>query len=238
MIKCAQEKQNSIKAATETMNRVPNAEFITQWMSNNHFTQIKNDQLIPKPCVPEELVSRKRVSASPSIDAFSVKLMKTEPETSEPSTSPTQMMDTSIKEEMNSSNMFTPSDSNNNNGEARKNKRKSRKPQQLPPVDALNLSASTIIDVPVIHGDFDEKKNSESECGMSEQNQLSPAVSDSHTSGSGNDTMETKDDKVKIYKERLRSIESCTTKFVEAAIEVPPQISDLLSEIKGYCRLE
>jgi hypothetical protein len=250
VLKAAQEKQNSIKAA-ENMNRLPAADFIAQWMANNPFSQInKESPIISKPSssITDEIISRKRASASPGImDASPLKIVKSDPDGSEPSPSPVVQVvassGPSLEGIFTPKSVFTPPkfDSNNNSGsESRKNKRKSRKPQQLPPSEALNISSSNpLIETPTIHTDFDEKKNSESECGMSEQNQLSPAVSDSHTSGSGNDAMETnKDDKAKLFKDRLRDIDTCVTKIIDVGqnSDLNPVIVDLLNEIKGYCR--
>jgi hypothetical protein len=254
VLKLAQEQQNNIRA-TDGMNRLPAAELIAQWMSNNPYSQINRDSITPNPnsSINDEIISRKRASASPGImDATPMKIIKPDSHIPEPSASPPSVQvlpsnGSKLESIFTPKSVFTPPkfDSNNNSGESRKNKRKSRKPQQLPPSEALNLSSSTpppttttIIETPIIHTDFDEKKNSESECGMSEQNQLSPAVSDSHTSGSGNDSIETKDDKSKVFKEKLRDIDSCVTRIIDVGqnSELNPVIFDLLNKIKGYCQ--
>uniref|UniRef100_A0AC34GPX3 C2H2-type domain-containing protein n=1 Tax=Panagrolaimus sp. ES5 TaxID=591445 RepID=A0AC34GPX3_9BILA len=248
VLKLAQEQQNNIRAA-EGMNRLPAADLIAQWMSNNPYSQINRDSITPNQnsSINDEIISRKRASASPGImDASPMKIIKPDPDIPEPSASPPATVQVTPLNGLKIDSIFTPKsvftppnfDSNNNSSESRKNKRKSRKPQQLPPSEALNLSSTPILENPVIHTDFDEKKNSESECGMSEQNQLSPAVSDSHTSGSGNDTMETKDDKAKVFKDKLRDIDSCVSKIIDFGqnSELNPDIFDLLNKIKGYCR--
>lgn len=205
------------------------------WLENNAFLNVpKEQQTLLLAALYKEVQNRKR-QMSPEEEP---KPKKANTSNEYPSLAKFNIGGDSDGAADESLNTSTKSESNE-----RKNKRKSRKPQQLPQSDLLGLSGLDIFNGPLIKTEFEEKKNGESD---GEQNQLSPAVSDSHTSGSGHETHEAseppkkEDEKANDYAERLVAISKSISKFIELAqkdnLEQEKQlVLDIAFEIKDQC---
>uniref|UniRef100_A0A7E4UMP0 C2H2-type domain-containing protein n=1 Tax=Panagrellus redivivus TaxID=6233 RepID=A0A7E4UMP0_PANRE len=229
-MKQSQERKEA-KLKEETPSRITTpTDFIAQWVANNPFMSSAAKNVPSNDSFGVEVNNLKR--SSPPLENVSPSKL---PKSESIHESPVKFNESSASSVIGST-MNTPVKCDSS--AERKNKRKSRKPQQLPAIDGVSVPAAAFTESPMVNTDFETKKNSESECGMSEHNQLSPAVSDSHTSGSGNDTNESKPEPPKEVKERLASIEKVSDNLLELCEQerlTSQAVKSIVFQIRELC---